>query len=286
MSTPSTSSTTATSLPAPDSSRRAAPSGSPGFLRLCALHVRMQVTETIRIPIAVISAALFPALAALFFVVPNSQVSAVPVIATASIAQLGVFGIMSACLFTHGTGVAEDRQLPFDGFVRTLPAGAAPRLIGRVVNGLIFSAIALVPLVAVGAFLTEAAISLPRLLASIGVALAVAVPFTLLGLAIGYSLPAKAAVAVVQVTLFPLAFAGGLFLPPEMFPDGWTPSRWRCPPARPASSWWSRAPGMRATPWPCPCSWCGRRCSRRSRCGRTGATRAAGSAEALPSQPA
>lgn len=220
MSTPSTSSTTATSLPAPDPSRRAAPSGTPGFLRLCALHVRMQVTETIRIPIAVISAALFPALAALFFVVPNSQVSAVPVIATASIAQLGVFGIMSACLFTHGTGVAEDRQLPFDGFVRTLPAGAAPRLIGRVVNGLIFSAIALVPLVAVGAFLTEAAISLPRLLASIGVALAVAVPFTLLGLAIGYSLPAKAAVAVVQVTLFPLAFAGGLFLPPEMFP-GW-----------------------------------------------------------------
>ena len=47
---------------------------------------------------------------------------------------------------------------------------------------------------------------------------AVAVPFLLLGLAIGYRLSSKAAIAVVQATLFPLAFAGGLFLPPEAFP--------------------------------------------------------------------
>jgi ABC-2 type transport system permease protein len=47
----------------------------------------------------------------------------------------------------------------------------------------------------------------------------VAVPFTLLGLAIGYALSAKAAIAVVQAVLFPLAFAGGLFLPPEAFPS-------------------------------------------------------------------
>ena len=48
---------------------------------------------------------------------------------------------------------------------------------------------------------------------------AVAVPFLLLGLAIGYRLSSKAAIAVVQATLFPLAFAGGLFLPPFLFAD-------------------------------------------------------------------
>jgi ABC-2 type transport system permease protein len=37
-------------------------------------------------------------------------------------------------------------------------------------------------------------------------------------MAIGYSLSAKAALPVVQVILFPLAFAGGLFLPPFLFP--------------------------------------------------------------------
>lgn len=47
-----------------------------------------------------------------------------------------------------------------------------------------------------------------------------ALPFLGLGLAIGYSLTVKGAVPVAQVVLFPMAFAGGLFLPPDSFP-GW-----------------------------------------------------------------
>ena len=39
-------------------------------------------------------------------------------------------------------------------------------------------------------------------------------PFTLLGLAIGYSLPSKAAIVVAQVVFFPLAFGGGLLSAP------------------------------------------------------------------------
>lgn len=190
------------------------------FLRLTRIHVRAQFLENIRVPIAVISSAMFPALAAFFFVVPNAAVAADPIGATQAIAQLGVFGVMSAALFTHGTGVADDRAQPFDGYVRTLPAGAAPRLIGRVVVGLFFTALAVVPLVLVGLVFTEATIPVGRLLLAFGAVLAVAVPFTLLGFAIGYSLTPKAAIAVVQVVLFPLAFAGGLFLPPQMFP-GW-----------------------------------------------------------------
>ena len=57
-----------------------------------------------------------------------------------------------------------------------------------------------------------------QLLAGVGTVLLVSVPFVLLGMAIGYSLSAKAALPVVQVILFPLAFAGGLFLPPVLFP--------------------------------------------------------------------
>ena len=50
-------------------------------------------------------------------------------------------------------------------------------------------------------------------------ALAVAgVPLLFMGVAIGYSLPVKAAIPVAQVLLFPLAFGGGLFIPPQGFP--------------------------------------------------------------------
>jgi len=40
------------------------------------------------------------------------------------------------------------------------------------------------------------------------------------GISIGYSMSTKAALAVAQSLLLPLAFAGGLLLPPETFP-GW-----------------------------------------------------------------
>lgn len=188
------------------------------FWRLAFLHGRLAFVETLRIPIAVLGNLLFPALALIFFVVPQDAVADDPVLATAAVAQLGVFAVMSTCLFSFGAGVAEDRQQPFDPYLRTLPAGPGPRLTGRVLNGLAWSYVALVPVVLVGWLLTAASMSPGQGLATVVLVVGVAVPFLLLGLAIGYRLSAKAAIAVVQAVLFPLAFAGGLFMPPEAFP--------------------------------------------------------------------
>lgn len=183
------------------------------------LHARYQVLETVRIPIAVIGNMLFPALAMFFFVVPQEAVAGNPVAATAAVGQLAMFAVMSTCLFTFGAGAAEDRALPFDPYVRTLPAGPAPRLIGRMMTGGVFALLGLVPLVLIGSLFTEAAVTATQFGLGLLVILAVALPFLSLGLAIGYSMSSKAAIAVVQVVLFPLAFAGGLFMPPEVFPD-------------------------------------------------------------------
>ena len=61
---------------------------------------------------------------------------------------------------------------------------------------------------------------MPALLAWIAAGL----PFLGLGLAIGYRLSSKAALAVANVLLLPMVFGGGgLFLPPELFP-GWLDS--------------------------------------------------------------
>ncbi|MCC2321042.1 ABC transporter permease [Cellulomonas xiejunii] len=184
------------------------------------LHTRYQFLETVRVPLAVIGNLLFPALALVFFVVPQSAITSDPIASTAAVAQLGTFAIMSACMFTHGAGVAEDRAHPFDTFVRTLPARPGPRLAGRVVNGLMWAYLALVPPVIIGATLTAASLTWSQALGAFAMVAGVAVPFTLLGMAIGFAMSTKAALAVVQCVLFPLAFAGGLFMPPEAFP-GW-----------------------------------------------------------------
>jgi ABC-2 type transport system permease protein len=190
----------------------------PGMWRLAALHTRYQFLETIRVPVAVIGTMVFPALAMFFFVVPQAEVAGDLRSATAAVGQLAVFAVMSTCLFTYGLGVAEERAQSFDPYLRTLPAGAGPQMTGRVVNGGVFALLGLVPLVLIGAVFTAATVTGGQFVAGVGAILAVALPFLLLGIALGYSLSAKAALTVVQAVLFPLAFAGGLFLPPTMFP--------------------------------------------------------------------
>jgi len=194
-------------------------------------HTRFQLLETVRVPIAVVGTMVFPALALVFFVLPQRAVAQDPASATAAVAQLALFAAMSTFTFTYGAGVAEDRALPFDAYVRTLPAGPGARLGGRVLSGLVLGLASLVPLVLIGWLFTAADPTPGRLALGAVAVLVSATPFLLLGLAIGYGLSTKAALAVAQVVLFPLAFAGGLFLPPQMFP-AWLDTLSRLLPSR------------------------------------------------------
>lgn len=189
-------------------------------MSLVLLHTRYVALETLRVPIAIVGTVMFPVLSFLFFVVPFDAVAGDPVAATAAVSQLSLFAVFSVCLFQFGVGVADDRSTPWDPYVRTLPVGAGPRITARLLNGVLFALLGLVPLLLTAALLTEARVTAAQ--AGLGLAaLAVAgVPLLLMGVAVGYSLPVKAALPVAQVLLFPLAFGGGLFIPPEGFP-GW-----------------------------------------------------------------
>lgn len=210
-------STTQTALPQAETTGAVArqPIGS---VRLALLHYRFLFLETIRVPIAVISTTVFPALSLMFFVIPQSDLASDPVVASAAAAQLAVFAIMSVCLFNFGAGIAEDRAMPWDPYLRTLPAGPGPRVVGRLLNGLTFAAMGLVPLLILAGSLTEATLPLERIVPAVLAWIAAGLPFLGLGLAIGYRLSSKAALAVANVLLLPMAFGGGLFLPPELFP--------------------------------------------------------------------
>jgi ABC-2 type transport system permease protein len=179
-------------------------------------HARFQLLETVRIPIALIGSAFFPAASMLFFVVPFAGDD--PVGATFATASMVTFVVMITNLFQHGIGVAEDRAQPWDPFTRTLPAGPGPRLAGRILAGLVLMAISLIPVVLIAALFTAATITAPAFLAALGTTFLVAVPFTLLGLGVGYSLPSKAAIVVAQLLFFPLAFGGGLMTAPGSAP--------------------------------------------------------------------
>lgn len=187
-------------------------------MSIALLHARYHIVETLRVPIAVLSTAVFPALSLLFFVVPFDY-AADPVAAITAVAQLTVFAVMSSFLFTYGVGVADDRERSWDPYLRTLPAPAWPRIMARLLTGMTFAVLAVVPVLLLGALATAATASLPQLVAGLAALAVAGLPFLFGGLAIGYSMPVKAALPVTQLIFFPMAFGGGLFIPPTSFPS-------------------------------------------------------------------
>jgi ABC-2 type transport system permease protein len=200
-------------------------------MSLAMLHAKYNLIETARIPIALIGSLVFPALALLFFVVPQRTVANDPLFATQAVISLAVFAVMSNALFSFGLTIAENREKPWDPYLRTLPAPGLSRVLAQVFSTGMLGLAAIIPVIVIGGLFTAAEASPLRILAGFGALAISALPFMLIGICIGYSMPSKAAIAVVQVVMFALAFAGGLFLPPILFADWldtiskFTPSR-------------------------------------------------------------
>lgn len=186
-------------------------------LGLAVLHARYSLLETMRVPIAVIGSLVFPALALVFFVVPQRTVAENPEFATQAVISLSVFAIMSNSLFSFGISISEDREKPWDPYLRTLPVPGISRVLAYVFSIGLMGVAAIIPVIVIGALFTAAQASIPGMLLGLLALTVSALPFMLIGIAIGYSMPSKAAIAVIQIVMFGFAFVGGLFLPPVMF---------------------------------------------------------------------
>ncbi len=184
------------------------------------LHTRYQLLEQTRVPMAVVGNIAFPALSFLFFIVPQSALRDEPGAATSAAGQLALVSVLSVCLFSFGLGTAEERSTPWDPYLRTLAAGVVPRLGAKVITGLAFAAVGVGVIAVIAALLTSATATPGQLVTAVLALLVAGTPFLLMGISLGYLLPVKAALPAVQMIFLPMAFAGGLFLPPQMFP-GW-----------------------------------------------------------------
>ncbi|MFI6925601.1 ABC transporter permease [Nonomuraea spiralis] len=180
-------------------------------------HTRLRLVEQFRVPIGILASSLFPAISMLAFVVPFAGED--PAAATSATGSLMFFGAMSSAVIGLSATVSQDREQPWDPYTRTLPAGPFPRLAGRMISTVVLMLLSVVPVLVVGALLTEAVITPGRLVLGLLALIAGGVPFMLIGLFIGLTLPSKAALAVAQIVFFPVAIVGGLILPPQIMPD-------------------------------------------------------------------
>ena len=185
------------------------------MLALSLAHVRLTLLSLLRTPAYVVGTLALPSLILIFL---GTGLAHSTVRANAIMASFTVFAVMGIAFFQFGVGIAESRDSPWSTFQRILPVSIPVRLAGSVVPAVLFAA------VAAGLVIVVAHVFLPvRLDAAAWVRMLIvlsagSVPLALLGVAIGYWVSSRAALPIANIVYLGLAFGGGLFVSPRLFP--------------------------------------------------------------------
>jgi ABC-2 type transport system permease protein len=183
-------------------------------MKLILVHVRAMTLELLRYPSFSVPTLAFPALFFLLFVAPRGDRDA-----TLLLASFAGFAFLAVAFFQFGVGIAAERETPWERFLRVLPAGPGVRLAARLVSGTLFglASAALVALTAVAS--TDAHLPPVRWGGLALVLVLGAVPFALLGIALGYWASPRGALPIANILYLVLAFAGGLWTTPARLPS-------------------------------------------------------------------
>jgi ABC-2 type transport system permease protein len=181
-------------------------------VRLALIHARFQTIELARYPAYVVPTLLLPAVFFLFFV-PSLHGQA-----TARMVTFAGFAVIGVGFFQFGVGIAVERASPWETYLRSLPIGPAVRLGARLLSAAAFATAAAALLLVVAVLTTGAALPLERWLELIPALLLGTVPFALLGIALGYWSPPRAALPIANLLYLGLSYAGGLWFGPGDLP--------------------------------------------------------------------
>ncbi len=184
-------------------------------IELYVLAAQYQLKSLFRLPAYWVPTVLFPVMLFAMFGSGGSGRSA-----DYRMASFVVYGVIGVAFFQFGVSIAQDRESHWERYRRSLPGAAGPHLVSQLLSAVMFSLLA-AAFVVIGALILSApTVGMDQVLILLAVSLAVAVPFTLLGVALGYWTTPKSAVAVANLIYLPMAYLGGLWMPPNRLPGG------------------------------------------------------------------
>jgi ABC-2 type transport system permease protein len=132
--------------------------------------------------------------------------------------SFAAYAVGQVMVYGFGIGVAMERGQKIDLLMRATPLPPGVYLAAKIVVAMLFGLLAALILFAYATVVGGVRLA-PGLWASvIGRLLAGSLPLIALGFAIGFVAGPNAAPAVVNLIYLPLAFASGLFLPPDRLP--------------------------------------------------------------------
>jgi ABC-2 type transport system permease protein len=132
--------------------------------------------------------------------------------------SFSAYAVGQVMVYGFGIGVAMERGQKIDVLMRATPLPPGVYLAAKVVVAMLFGLLATLILFTYAGVVGGIRVAPGVWVSVIARLLAGSVPLIALGFAIGYIAGPNAAPAVVNLVYLPLAFASGLFLPPEQLP--------------------------------------------------------------------
>jgi ABC-2 type transport system permease protein len=186
-------------------------------LGLVRAHVKVQFLDLLRWPGYVVPTVVFPAMFYVLFDLPFARTRAE--VADMTALAFIAFAIVGVTLYQFGVGIAQERGRPWERYLRTLPVGVGVRFCSRIATAVLFGLLTAAVVAAVARALTPIDLGLVQWLAVLLFSIAGGVPFVLIGVSIGYWTSARAAVPIATACNLLLAYAGGLWTPPQYLPE-------------------------------------------------------------------
>jgi len=184
-------------------------------MKLWLAHTKAELLALLRTPGFLIPTMLFPSMFFLMFAAPNLPGPEAANFATGSFMTFAVFTVT---FFQFGVGTANERENPWSSFVRVLPASPLYRTAAKVTTAAVLALLAALVLVLASAASTPLDLPLarwPRIFLALA---AGGVMMGMLGTALAYLVTPKAALPLANLIYLPLAFMGGMWMPPELLP--------------------------------------------------------------------
>jgi ABC-2 type transport system permease protein len=134
-------------------------------------------------------------------------------IPTYLIATYGTFGVMGASLFGTAAGLASDRGLGWLQVKRASPMPPFAYFAAKVITSMIFSAVIVLALFLLGFTLGGVRMPMVDFARLLGTLVAGSLPFSAMGLALGYFTGPNSAPATINPMYLPMSFCSGLWVP-------------------------------------------------------------------------
>jgi len=129
------------------------------------------------------------------------------------IATYGTFGVMGASLFGTAGGLASDRGLGWLQVKRASPMPPFAYFVAKITTSMIFSTIIVLLLFALGFSFGGVRMPPAQLATLLGTLVAGSLPFSAMGLALGYFTGPNSAPATINLIYLPMSFCSGLWVP-------------------------------------------------------------------------